>query len=372
LFGKQDEVNLSMLWALVVVGFALKNLWLLTRMYFTGSENAGERSMCILCGVTYWLISMAVLLVDEDTLELGLNTSYQAFNQSAAEFLGNQTLHSTGPVSLITFKVSVSVWCAIIGAFLTFPGLRLAKMHLDGLKYCEGRNVVKLLMNISFISPFLLTIMWLKPVSKDYCTRTVFPGMTTPLMSVTDYESLRLWIVVMTVVLRLCMMPQYLQAYLNMSQRKIDELKKQTGRIKNTELQRTIASVFYYLCVVTMQYVAPLILGLYFAFMMKTLGGYKWVGWVGGEVIIDECSIDDEPPPGECGLINPNAQILPDEALTLNEAREQFALKLSTIRQIFNEEVLRGMFGFATWWTCFMWFCSSALGFLYHEYFAAA
>jgi len=326
-----------------------------------------------MCGAAYWLLSMGVLLVDEDTLELGINSSYQAFNQSAAQFLSNQTLQSSGPVSLITFKVSVSIWCAVIGAFLTFPGLRLARMHLDGLKYCEGRNAMKLLMNISFISPFILTIMWLKPISKDYFTSQVFPGMLTPLMSVSDYESLRLWVVVLVVVLRLCVMPQYLQAYLNMSQRRVEEMRKQTGRIKNTELQRTIASVFYYLCVVTLQYVSPLILGLYFAFMMKTLGGYKWVGFTGGLTIVDECGLDEEPAPGECGLVNPaHSSFLPDEGLSIDEARQQFALKLSTLRQIFNEEVLRGMFGFATWWTCFMWFCSSALGFLYYEYFSAA
>lgn len=37
-----------------------------------------------------------------------------------------------------------------------------------------------------------------------------------------------------------------------------------------------IASIFYYLCVVTLQYVAPILMCLYFALMYKTLGGYNW------------------------------------------------------------------------------------------------
>lgn len=37
-----------------------------------------------------------------------------------------------------------------------------------------------------------------------------------------------------------------------------------------------IASIFYYLCVVTLQYVAPILMCLYFALMYKTLGGYRW------------------------------------------------------------------------------------------------
>lgn len=37
-----------------------------------------------------------------------------------------------------------------------------------------------------------------------------------------------------------------------------------------------VASIFYYLCVVTLQYVAPILMCLYFALMYKTLGGYNW------------------------------------------------------------------------------------------------
>lgn len=38
-----------------------------------------------------------------------------------------------GPVSKLTFKLFLAVLCSLIGAFLTFPGLRLAQMHLDAL-----------------------------------------------------------------------------------------------------------------------------------------------------------------------------------------------------------------------------------------------
>ena len=44
------------------------------------------------------------------------------------------------------------------------------------------------------------------------------------------------------------------------------------------ELQRLVARIFYYLCVVTLQYVAPMILVLYLALMYKTMGGGTWTG----------------------------------------------------------------------------------------------
>ena len=46
------------------------------------------------------------------------------------------------------------------------------------------------------------------------------------------------------------------------------------------ELQRLVARIFYYLCVVTLQYVAPMILVLYLALMYKTMGGGTWTGMI--------------------------------------------------------------------------------------------
>lgn len=75
-------------------------------------------------------------------------------------------------------------------------------------------------------------------------------------------------------------MPIYLQAYLNLAYDRIQEMKKEAGRITNTELQRKISSIFYYLCVVTLQYAAPIILCMFLAFMYKTLGGYSWTSLI--------------------------------------------------------------------------------------------
>lgn len=46
--------------------------------------------------------------------------------------------------------------------------------------------------------------------------------------------------------------------------------------LNNSYKNFQVASIFYYLCVVTLQYVAPILMCLYFALMYKTLGGYNW------------------------------------------------------------------------------------------------
>ena len=67
-------------------------------------------------------------------------------------------------------------------------------------------------------------------------------------------------------------------------------------------MQRRVIRVFYYLCVVTLQYTAPMILILYLSFLYKTLGGGSWAALHGenaavledGTCGLEECSGVDE------------------------------------------------------------------------------
>ena len=38
-------------------------------------------------------------------------------------------------------KLCLAVWCGLVGALFTFPGLRLARMHKDALTYNESSFV---------------------------------------------------------------------------------------------------------------------------------------------------------------------------------------------------------------------------------------
>ena len=57
-----QEVNLSMVWCILVVGFAYKLLMSLTGLYFEGEEAQGERSLVIVMAAAYLFLSMMVLI----------------------------------------------------------------------------------------------------------------------------------------------------------------------------------------------------------------------------------------------------------------------------------------------------------------------
>lgn len=180
-FPLKEEINLSMLWCLLVVFFAFKMLAGLTVQYFRSDESIGERSTCIVSSLVYLLIAMMILIVPESKLEVGLDQAYHSFNESASAFLRSQGLQSSGPASKLMVMFCIAICCGILGALFTFPGLRMARMHWDSLKYCRDRPLTRLLLNVSFALPFLLVILWIKPICKDYLTGQVYSGMTKPL-----------------------------------------------------------------------------------------------------------------------------------------------------------------------------------------------
>jgi len=362
----QETGNLSLVWCCLVLMFAYRILLSLTGLYFEG-DDGGERSLVLVMGGGYLLFSMMVLVVHEDTLETGLDMAYSSFNESAAAFLDNNAgLDSSGPASKLVLKFFIALWCGLIGALFVFPGLRLARMHWDVLRFTDNARLT-VLLHIGFIWPLILTTLWVRPLTRDPMTKHLYRGMTEPLMTKEQYETMRLYLVLTACGYRILLMPRYLQSYLNLAYDKVAELRQEAGKISNVDLQRLVARVFYYLCVVSLQYVTPIIIIVYLTLLYKTLGEGSWTA-NSSTSDPEECSVT--PPPGEVpvgaaeevdivGIIDKDEQI-----------RQQFSLAWNSLKNVFTTEVFRGLLGFSTWWVCFCWFSSAAIGMAYQSYFS--
>ena len=156
-FGRISHIRISSFtWYLPWKIFIRKIILSLTREYFKGQESVGERSTIIVTAFAYLVLVMMVLIIDEATLETGLDAAYSKFSSGAASFLKTQGFRTQwvesfssslncckiltyefifrGPASKLILKFTLAVWSSIIGATLVFPGLRLARMHWDSLK----------------------------------------------------------------------------------------------------------------------------------------------------------------------------------------------------------------------------------------------
>lgn len=60
-------------------------------------------------------------------------------------------------------------------------------------------------------------------------------------MTEQTYDTLRLWAILLLCVLRLAMMRHHLQAYLNLAQKGVEQMKKEAGRISTVDLQKMVS-----------------------------------------------------------------------------------------------------------------------------------
>lgn len=63
-------------------------------------------------------------------------------------------------------------------------------------------------------------------------------------MSSAAFDGMRLWIVVALCVLRLALTRYHLQAYLNLAQKWVEQMKKEAGRIAAIDIQRKVRNTF--------------------------------------------------------------------------------------------------------------------------------
>ncbi|XP_040976953.1 transmembrane protein 161B isoform X4 [Aquila chrysaetos chrysaetos] len=287
---------------------------------------------------------------------------FSNFSESAMQFLEKQGLESQGPVSKLTFKLFLAVLCSLIGAFLTFPGLRLAQMHLDALNLATEK-ITQTLLHINFLAPLFMVLLWVKPITKDYIMNPPLGKESVPLISEDTFDTVRLWIIILLCALRLAMMRHHLQAYLNLAQKSVDQMKKEAGRISMVDLQKMVARVFYYLCVIALQYVAPLVMLLHTTLLLKTLGNYSWG-------IYPELNSDT---PVENSLLPSSVYSeSPPADGKMKVTVVQITMALGSLKNIFTPLLFRGLLSFLTWWIAACLFSTSLFGLFYHQYLTVA
>ena len=354
----QNELNLSMMWCMLVLGFCIKVLFSLTSMYFR-MDDGGERMLCVMFGFFFLVLAMGILIVDEDTLEFGLVRGHMNFTKEATQFLAAQGMDSSGPTTLLTFRIILAIMCALVGAFMTFPGLRLAKMHSDSMTYASDNPLKQLCLNINIMFPALIVLMWVKPISREYLVNRKYKG--EQLIDGETFETVRIMLVLVFCLLRFLLCWTHLQSHLNLACVRVHALRSEAGRISSVELQRMVARVFYYLCVVTLQYLAPIILLLYCTLLLKTLGNFSFSPLF--YIPLPERNLTT------ASVVAQQVNLTELAGDSVTSVASHFSLALASLKQVFTPLYFRGLLSFAVWWICTTWFTTSVFGLMYYSYF---
>ncbi|KAH9504683.1 hypothetical protein Btru_062567 [Bulinus truncatus] len=352
------EFNLSVLWCLLAIAFCVRILasqaWLYMR-----TEEGGERVLLFTFTFFFLVFAMGVLVVGDNIIEFGIEEGYKNFSLNAIEFLEKQGASSHGPVSFLTFKIVLAFLGMLVGGLLTFPGLRFSRLHQDSLKYTQGRKVLQMIIQINYLLPLVVILLWLKPVGRDLlCGKTIKFGRAV--FYDDQFDGFRLHILLLFCGLRLLLMPIFLQSHLNLAYEKVENMKKESGRITNIELQKMVARVFFYLCVVAIQYVAPILLVIFLTFLLKTLGGLSWASLFGETAV--EFFTADPKPKMRFPTLDADSTVG-----SIMESAAQLSGALGDIKGIFTPVWYRGIITYFLWWVVTVWFTSSSLGVMYYS-----
>uniref|UniRef100_H2Y638 Transmembrane protein 161B n=1 Tax=Ciona savignyi TaxID=51511 RepID=H2Y638_CIOSA len=342
LWSPEREFNISMVWIALSVWFAVKNMISILWLY-AKSNAGGEISMSISFGMMSFLSGLAVLMVREDILEFGVDSVHNVTQHNSTMI--------TQQFSLSGLKLLLAGFSAIYGTLIAFPAIRMAQMYTHALKYSRDNHLFNLVLHFNFFAPLIITLLWVKPLARD----VIMHPSLTPILTNYQFDISRIVFVVLVCILRLVLMRSHLQAYLNLAYEKLNKIKKESGMITNFELQRTVSHVFYYLGVVAMQYLSPIVFLLCSALCLKSLGGFSWKEFSPSFVANSTITMAA------------NSTMLTRES-TFVEMVASFNNGLHDITDILTPQLLRGVYSYVTWWGATNWFGASCMGLLYHHY----
>ncbi|XP_053442532.1 transmembrane protein 161A isoform X2 [Nycticebus coucang] len=347
--GPAKETNIAVFWCLLTVAFSIKVFLTVTRLYFS-AEEGGERSVCLTFAFLFLLLAMLVQVVQEEMLELGLEPGLASMIQNLEPFLKKQDWDWALPLVKLAIRVGLAVVGSMLGAFLTFPGLRLAQTHRDALTMSEDQPMLQFLLHISFLSPLFILWLWTKPIARDFMHQAPFGGKSFSLLSDSAFDSVRLWVLVVLCLLRLAVTRLHLQAYLCLAKARVEQLRREAGRIEAREIQQRVVRIYCYVTVVSLQYLTPLILTLNCTLLLKTLGGYSWGLGPAPPLFPATSSVSAIPlGPGEDEVLQTAASIA------------------GALGSLLTPLFLRGVLAYLVWWTAACQLLSSLFGLYFHQ-----
>ena len=200
--------------------------------------------------------------------------------------------------------------------------------------------------SINMILPLVAALAWVRPLAREPLARY---GVVDE-----SFELVRIAVVLFVCVVRTSMVRAHLQAHLNMAHDRVVALRREPGRISTTELQKLVVRVYYYLCVVALQYLAPVVILLFTVLMLKTLSDVSVLRVLGYNVTLTTPTVRGDQ---SSSVVTPQSYFY-----EVYSTAVQFSQILTSLRQIFVPSCFRCLLSFTSWWLCATCFLTSSFG----------
>ena len=252
-----NEINLSIFWSLLSILLALSVLTKFVREYLKVDEGI----LCIVFGALSFLIALCLQYMDEKLLNLNLKQAYGnrtiVFNDDTDEesnFLDRRFIY------IVMFLSITNAYQSVVLFFPAFRFGQLQYLFLIKEKKKEFKEIgIFMLTVLNFILPIFICLLWFKPIVEHLDEKLVF--------------QLKFFSIICSIILHISLFKPYMQIYLDTAFDRVKSLYEQqqstSTRITNLSYQRNVTSIFFYLGVVTSQYVLPAFIELLMCFYLK-------------------------------------------------------------------------------------------------------
>lgn len=293
-----------------------------------------------------------------------------------------------------TLFINIAMLCAVYIATAFLPAFRFARMYAEMVKDPQTGLLQKLSLHLNVLLPLLVGILWIKPLSTDiivpsyliHCSprslvrdcfgtssdETTFHNSVFALTE-SHWNTLRIYIVLLTVVIRLLCFRSHIQFFLVEPKDSIVQIVRRPGLVDGELLKSKIRIQFNYVPIISVQYLAPVgaILAAAILFARQTgtsLGMHDAVTFV-----LVKCGLVQAPSQG-FQWFSSNALLPSPSAPDIGAFRLGDEITRDTILQVTkamsNYTVITpsfhaSLFGFFLWWMNFTWFVMTVGGLIY-------
>jgi len=326
--------------ALLLFSAGMCTKTLLSVVVKLGLQSYDELRLTIFVGVVSFMHCLLFLSLPEWTFDFGADLKKGFIESSASlnDFLEKNEISMKIDIPYQLFTMFICLIASIAASALFSPAFRLARSYFEITKYTP-KPYHPYISWISFWLPLPLMLLWIKPLVRDWIVASA--TSTSPyLLSDGFFEMFRFTLIMILCALRLYLMRPYLQSFLGTAVGWAEVLLSETKmKERGKNIKYKILGIYSCLCVAAVQLLAPTLMLLSFAFMLKSRG------------------LSD-------------VEILPFCASSQMQATGSIPnLFLSDFTSvvIFTPVFYKGFFSFMCWWTIFSFFLISLLALFYER-----
>ena len=275
-FNPSAVLHMGLIWVLVVFYLTVSILISMTKQYI--QSKSGEMSVIMTC-TSLALVASMICLISDKHMDFGLNESFQTFDLHLKKFYseaftdgkapsGDSVQSYRGPSSMI-FNGWLAITSTVLAGLLTFPGLKAAQMF--SLLFKKERTLDQGIAVVNFATPFIVVLMYLKPVKYFYLDPNYFTlknddqagsSSSTSMEELIatkegSFKLFRALVILSLCAIKFITFKFYLQEYLISPKKELDEIRKDVGYTKTSKIQEEVKKVNLSTCITACQYMIP-------------------------------------------------------------------------------------------------------------------